>query len=273
MCRLFPPQCPGPGLGAVNGSFSDDTGYSGYSGHSGHSGALVSMTPPPQQRAWPGAGAGAGAGSSLPPDSVYSSGPQLQHHSSPFFSAYSSLPRPSARPQHWAAAPLRLPDWSEAGYSGHPGAGAGWALYQPPQQPRYPPDYGLPRQRPEVHLATNPLDTLQEESPGTDIFQDQFQEAASHSHLRGLGHAPGAGPGGGAPVSDNSESSGRGSSSSGRGAGAGWGGASACSPSSSQLGPTISTIHGGALIKKPCQTSSARESPDEGIQTDSGTDV
>ena len=263
LCRLFTPQYPGPGLGAVNGSFSDDTGYSGYSGHSG---ALVSMTPPPQHRAWPGAG----AGSSLPPDSVYGSGPQLQHHSSPFFSAYSSLPRTSPRHQDWAAAPLRLPDWSEAGYSGHPGAGEGWAQYQPPQQPRYPPDYGLPRQRPEVHLAHNPLDTLEEESPG-DIFQDQFQEAASHSHLRGLGHAPGAGPGGGAPVSDNSESSGRGSSSSGRVAG--WGGASACSPSSSQLGPTITTINGGALIKKPFQTSSARESPDEGIQTDSGTDV
>ena len=62
------------------------------------------------------------------------------------------------------------------------------------------------------------------------------------------------------------KSSGRGSSSSGRGPGAGWGGASACSPSSSQLGPTISSIHGGALIKKPCQTSSARESPDEAAE-------
>ena len=77
-----------------------------------------------------------------------------------------------------------------------------------------------------------------------------------------------------APVSDNSESSGRGSSSSCSAKDRSWT-VPTSSPSSTKGGSLINggLINGGSLIKKPFQSSNARESPDEGIQTDSGTDV
>ena len=70
----------------------------------------------------------------------------------------------------------------------------------------------------------------------------------------------------------STESSGRGSSSSGSGKERSWT-VPTSSPSSLN---SSSTSHGGvAVIKKPFSSHSelARESPDEGIQTDSGTDV
>ena len=77
-----------------------------------------------------------------------------------------------------------------------------------------------------------------------------------------------------APVSDNSESSGRGSSSSGSAKDRSWN-IPTSSPSSANGCSIINggMINGGSLMKKPFQTASARESPDEGIQTDSGTDI
>ena len=69
------------------------------------------------------------------------------------------------RPE-WEASPVvRLPDW---------GSGA--------EQPRsFPADYGLPvssRNRPEVHLAHNPLDTLREEE---DFQGGQYSSGAIHA--------------------------------------------------------------------------------------------
>merc|ERR1712107_427987 len=97
---------------------------------------------------------------------------------------------------------------------------------------------------PEVHLAHNPLDTLREE--------EDFQEGT----LEMLNQGGGSGYAGFKSVLDNSssqESSGRGSSCSG--SSKVW---------SSVPAPANKAIQG---------CSSARESPDEGIQTDSGTDV
>lgn len=103
--------------------------------------------------------------------------------------------------------------------------------------------------RPEIHLAHNPLDTLQEEDVYPDQAFDILNQSTSSAKIL--------------PISDNSESSGRGSSSSGSARERLW-----TAPTSSP-----SSCNGGINSKKSFQNISARESPDEGIQTDSGTDV
>jgi len=108
-------------------------------------------------------------------------------------------------------------------------------------------------------LAHNPLDTLEEE----DIFPNQQYSHPSIHALEMLNQSVGNANYGSKTLLDNSssqESSGRGSSSSG-------------STKHWNAPTTNSTSIIGNPAKKPFQTNSARESPDEGIQTDSGTDV
>ena len=102
--------------------------------------------------------------------------------------------------------------------------------------------------RPEMHLAHNPLDTLEEEDLYPDQAFDILNQSTSSAKIL--------------PISENSESSGRGSSSSGSGRERLWT-VPTSSPSSCN----------GVSSNKSFQNSCARESPDEGIQTDSGTDV
>ena len=156
--------------------------------------------------------------------------------------------------------------------------------------------------RPEIHLAQNPLDTLEEE----DIFPDQTLSSSSlQSSTPGQTKL--------APLSESSYAT---STGSGRGklfrkkptnipqqstlfnvalqnfiimceisftGGSGLNYTKDNSWNISSPGPTA-YINGGSLIsaqmingvpvkKKPFGSCSARESPDEGIQTDSGTDV
>ena len=176
---------------------------------------------------------------------------------SPFF--HGTLPRHFGPDWASTSSPLRLGDWREP-------------QPQSQSQSHYPPDYGLPIPRgslrcsraspptppvspdcyfrPEIHLAHNPLDTLHEEDAAyTDQAFDILNQSSSSAKML--------------PISDNSESSGRGSSSSGSARERLW-----TAPTSSP-----SSCHGGLASKKSFPQSSARESPDEGIQTDSGTDV
>ena len=112
--------------------------------------------------------------------------------------------------------------------------------------------------RPEIHLAHNPLDTLEEE----DIFPDQTFSNGSIHPVEMLSSAR-----------DNSESSGRGSSSSGSAKDRSWNIPTSSPSSLNSSSTSVPVINGSSMLKKPFQTASARESPDEGIQTDSGTDV
>ena len=174
---------------------------------------------------------------------------------SPFF--HGTLPRHFSR-DSWltstssSSSPLRLPDWREtqcdypADY-GLPIPRGSLRCRPPPPQHQFDLQYYF---RPEIHLAHNPLDTLHEED---SVYPDQGFDLLnqSTSSARML------------PISDNSESSGRGSSSSGSARERLW-----TAPTSSP-----SSCTGAINSKKSFQNSSARESPDEGIQTDSGTDV
>jgi hypothetical protein len=150
----------------------------------------------------------------------------------------------------WEASPVVLPEWS--------------AELRP-----FPPDYGLPRSsRPEVHLAHNPLGTLAEEEDfagaqySSGAIQalellNQVQPACTSRYYSQPFFQSGVGYTAFKTLLDNSssqESSGRGSSSSG----------SSKVWSSAAPHPAKASFPG---------CSSARESPDEGIQTDSGTDV
>ena len=93
----------------------------------------------------------------LPRNFTHSSMPPTMAHSSMSPSMSHSTPM---RPE-WEASPVRLPDWGRV------------------EPPVYPQDYGLPvgRGRPEVHLAHNPLDTLQEEEdfPGAQYSSGAIQ--------------------------------------------------------------------------------------------------
>ena len=137
------------------------------------------------------------------------------------------------------------------------------------EQQDYPSDYGLPIPRggvrPEIHLAHNPLDTLEEE----EVFPNQQYSHPSIHALEMLNQSIGNyGGSSNKMMLDNSssqESSGRGSSSSG--SAKHWN-----TPTTAGGGSNSTTVLGNP-VKKPFQTNSARESPDEGIQTDSGTDV
>lgn len=193
----------------------------------------------------------------------YSMQPQFAS-SSPFF--HGTLPKNFAmnhsstnRPD-WVASPIRLPDWIPS--NPH----TLWSIPNSSGQlgeQDYPSDYGLPIPRggvrPEIHLAHNPLDTLEEE----DIFPNQQYSHPSIQALEMLNQSVGGNVNYGSKMlldnSSSQESSGRGSSSSG---------------STKQWNaPNNSSSIIGNPIKKPFQSNSARESPDEGIQTDSGTDV
>lgn len=193
----------------------------------------------------------------------YSMQPQFAS-SSPFF--HGTLPKNFAmnhsttnRPD-WVASPIRLPDWIPS--NPH----TLWSIPNSSGQlgeQDYPSDYGLPIPRggvrPEIHLAHNPLDTLEEE----DIFPNQQYSHPSIHALEMLNQSVGNANYGSKILLDNSssqESSGRGSSSSG-------------SAKHWNAPTTNSSSIIGNPVKKPFQTNSARESPDEGIQTDSGTDV
>ena len=135
------------GFGAVNDSFSDDTGHSGAMNTNFGGNNLISMTPPTYHRDLT---LFTDQGSNVPgyrtrsvvgPDQVYDQRSQSGYYSqsygssSPFF--HGTLPKHlrDQRSSDWVAAPLRLPDWSATGPS--------WSH----QDPSYPPDYGLPVQR------------------------------------------------------------------------------------------------------------------------------
>ena len=127
-----------------------------------------------------------------------------------------------------------------------PYPGAHWG----DSQPCLPVQSVFSHYRPEIHLAHNPLDTLHEEDAGyPDPAFDILNQSTSSAKIL--------------PISDNSESSGRGSSSSGSARERLW-----TAPTSSP-----SSCNGGINGKKSFPNTCARESPDEGIQTDSGTDV
>jgi len=195
--------------------------------------------------------------------SSYSMQPQFAS-SSPFF--HGTLPKNFAMSHStpnqpdWVASPIRFPDW----VSSNPHTL--WSIPNSSGQlgeKDYPPDYGLPilrgGVRPEIHLAHNPLDTLEEE----DIFPNQQYSHPSIHALELLNQSVGNANYGSKIILDNSssqESSGRGSSSSG-------------SAKHWNTPTTNSSSIIGNSVKTPFQTNSARESPDEGIQTDSGTDV
>lgn len=260
-------------LGAINDSFSDDTGMGVGNGLPSQSvfhrdneyknNMLVTSELRDHNPGFRTLRPLASMDNSYGHSSSYSMQPQFAS-SSPFF--HGTLPKNFAMNQSatnnpdWVASPIRLPDWIPS--NPH----TLWSIPNSSGQrgeQDYPSDYGLPiprgSGRPEIHLAHNPLDTLEEE----DIFPNQQYSHPSIHALEMLNQTVGNANFGSKIMLDNSssqESSGRGSSSSG-------------SAKHWNAPTTNSSSIIGNPVKKPFQTNSARESPDEGIQTDSGTDV